>query len=147
MTSEKDFYGELAKFDPSPDLVDEATDMEEDDEHVLLICGDCPQARALADLADKCGFVVDVAVQTALEAEAGNFSKARKVQALPGFDNLIQACGIGRSHYVCIFAPDEESCLNALYESGQVPRNAAIFLPNSRKWACRMRNWRRFAAR
>ncbi|MCX4310528.1 MAG: XdhC family protein [Desulfovibrio sp.] len=117
MTSEKDFYGELAKFDSSPDLVDEATDMEEDDEHVLLICGDCPQARALADLADKCGFVVDVAVQTALEAEAGNFSKARKVQALPGFDNLIQACGIGRSHYVCIFAPDEESCLNALYEA------------------------------
>ena len=57
--------------------------MEEDDEHVLLICGDCPQARALADLADKCGFVVDVAVQTALEAEAGNFQKPGKCRPCP----------------------------------------------------------------
>lgn len=84
---------------------------------VLLVCGDAPQARALARLAHRCGFVVDVAVLKAGEADPANFPGAREVLSLPGFENLIAACGIGRSHYVCIFAPDEESCLNALYEA------------------------------
>ncbi len=81
MTSEKIFTGNWRNSTPAPIFVDEATDMEEeDDEHVLLICGDCPRPGLSPTLRTKCGFVVDVAVQTALEAEAGNFSKARKVQ-------------------------------------------------------------------
>ena len=45
MTSEKIFTGNWRNSTPAPIFVDEATDMgEEDDEHVLLICGDCPQA-------------------------------------------------------------------------------------------------------
>lgn len=100
------------------DDFDQNDDLEENEnEPVLLICGDCPQARALAVLAGKCGFIVDVAVQTASGAEAGNFPGIREIRTLPGFESLIEACGIGRSHYVCIFAPDEESCLNALYEA------------------------------
>lgn len=88
-----------------------------EEEPVLLVCGDAPQARALARLSSRCGFVVDVVVQTAIEAESGQFPGARSVLSLPGFENLIVSCDIGRSHYVCIFAPDEESCLNALYEA------------------------------
>lgn len=90
---------------------------EPEEEPVLLVCGDAPQARALASLARRCGFMVDVVVQTAVEAESDQFPGARSVLSLPGFLNLIVSCDIGHSHYVCIFAPDEESCLNALYES------------------------------
>lgn len=101
-------FDELAVQNP-PEMVEE--------EPVLLICGDAPQARALARLASLCGFIVDVVVQTAAEAESGQFPGARSVLSLPAFMNLIVSCDIGHSHYICIFAPDEESCLNALYEA------------------------------
>lgn len=69
---------------------------------VLLLCGGGHVSLEVAALAHACGFVVDVADDRPEFSNAERFPMARRCLTLPGFENLVEACGIGRRHYVAI---------------------------------------------
>lgn len=69
---------------------------------VLLLCGGGHVSLEVASLAQACGFVVDVADDRPEFSDPGRFPMARRCVTLPGFENLVAACGIGRRHYVAI---------------------------------------------
>lgn len=69
---------------------------------VLLLCGGGHVSLEVAALAQACGFVVDVADDRQEFSDPARFPMARRCITLPGFENLVQACGIGRRHYVAI---------------------------------------------
>lgn len=69
---------------------------------VLLLCGGGHVSLEVARLAHACDFVVDVVDDRAEFSNAERFPMARHCMVLPGYENLVQACGIGRRHYVAI---------------------------------------------
>lgn len=69
---------------------------------VLLLCGGGHVSLEVAALAQACGFVVDVVDDRPEFSDPGRFPMARRCVTLPGFENLVEACGIGRRHYVAI---------------------------------------------
>lgn len=90
---------------------------EPDGPPVLLICGDSPEAMALAELAAFCGFDTEVAATVPLEDGARKFPRARKISVTPGYEELVETCGIGREHFVCIFGPRGEGDYDALWNA------------------------------
>ena len=95
---------------------------------VLLLLGDCPEARAVARLAAECGFAVDMAVwepEGALPgaADAGPDGEGAAPPDIPGLRRYIRLapgsspvaeCAIGRRHSVCVFPPDAATATAAL---------------------------------
>ena len=69
---------------------------------VLLLCGGGHVSLEVARLAHACDFVVDVVDDRDEFSNAVRFPMARHCMVLPGYENLVQACGIGRRHYVAI---------------------------------------------
>ena len=69
---------------------------------VLLLCGGGHVSLEVARLAHACDFVVDVVDDRAEFSNAGRFPMARNCLVLPGYENLVQSCGIGRRHFVAI---------------------------------------------
>ncbi len=69
---------------------------------VLLLCGGGHVSLEVAGLAQACGFVVDVVDDRPEFSDPARFPMARRCLTLPGFENLVEACGIGRRHYVAI---------------------------------------------
>lgn len=69
---------------------------------VLLLCGGGHVSLEVAALAHACGFVVDVVDDRPEFSDPARFPMARRCLTLPGFENLVEACGIGRRHYVAI---------------------------------------------
>ncbi|MBQ9407032.1 MAG: XdhC family protein [Desulfovibrio sp.] len=69
---------------------------------LLLLCGGGHVSLEVARLAHLCGFVVDVADDRPEFANAARFPMARCCHVVPGFANLVAACGIGPGHYVAI---------------------------------------------
>ncbi len=96
--------------------VDSASELSEASP-VLLLCGGGQISVEVARLAHACGFVVDVVDETEEFANAERFPMARQCVVLPGFENLVKACGIGCRHYVAIFTEDHSSDRNALAQS------------------------------
>lgn len=90
---------------------------------VLLLCGGGHVALEVARLAHASGFVVDVADDREDFANAERFPMARRCLVLPGFDNLVESCGIGRRHYVAIITRghsfDREALVQALTSHAQ----------------------------
>ncbi|MDR2821227.1 MAG: XdhC family protein [Desulfovibrio sp.] len=95
---------ELCKNTPGMLIVNDATVYMEPLETtpVLLICGGGHVALEVAALARTAGFVVDVADDRPEFADPSRFPSARRCLALPGFENLVEACAIGRRHFVVI---------------------------------------------
>ena len=56
----------------------------------------------MARLAHACDFVVDVVDDRDEFSNAARFPMARRCLVLPGYENLVQNCGIGRRHFVAI---------------------------------------------
>ena len=69
---------------------------------VLLLCGGGHVSLEVARLAHACDFVVDVVDDREEFSNAVRFPMARQCLVLPGYENLVQSCGIGRRHYVAI---------------------------------------------
>lgn len=69
---------------------------------VLLLCGGGHVSLEVARLAHACDFVVDVVDDRDEFSNAVRFPMARQCLVLPGYENLVQSCGIGRRHYVAI---------------------------------------------
>ncbi|WP_298030480.1 XdhC family protein [uncultured Desulfovibrio sp.] len=69
---------------------------------VLLLCGGGHVSLEVAALAQACGFVVDVVDDRPEFSAPARFPMARRCLTLPDFENLVEACGIGRRHYVAI---------------------------------------------
>lgn len=69
---------------------------------VLLLCGGGHVSLEVAALAHACGFVVDVVDDRPEFSDPARFPMARRCLTLPDFENLVEACGIGRRHYVAI---------------------------------------------
>ncbi|MGE9984129.1 XdhC family protein [Desulfovibrio sp. SGI.169] len=69
---------------------------------VLLLCGGGHVSLEVATLAHACGFVVDVVDDRPEFSSPERFPMARRCLTLPGFENLVAACGVGRRHYVAI---------------------------------------------
>lgn len=69
---------------------------------VLLLCGGGHVSLEVARLAHTCGFVVDVADDREEFSNAERFPMARHCYVAPRYENLVQACGIGRRHFVAI---------------------------------------------
>ena len=90
---------------------------------VLLLCGGGHVSLEVARLAHASGFVVDVADDREDFANAERFPMARRCLVLPGFDNLVERCGIGRRHYVAIVTRghsfDREALAQALTSHAQ----------------------------
>ncbi|MDR1857169.1 MAG: XdhC family protein [Desulfovibrio sp.] len=76
---------------------------------VLLLCGAGHVAREVADLASGVGFDVDVVDERQEFADPARFPGARRCIALPGFEGLVEAMGIGRRHFVAIMTGDADS--------------------------------------
>ena len=70
--------------------------------YLLLLCGGGHVSLEVAALAHACGFVVDVVDDRPEFSDPARFPMARRCLTLPGFENLVEACGIGRRHYVAI---------------------------------------------
>ncbi len=89
-----------------------------DAQPVLLLCGGGDVSLEVATLAHACGFVVDVADDRPEFSDPARFPMARRCLTLPGFENLVEACGIGRRHYVAIITRehslDQEALTQAL---------------------------------
>ena len=108
-------------------LTPEAAARDEGEMPVLLLLGDGPVARALARLAAECGFAVDMAVRekdAELAAPAGAPGEGepatpdipglrRHIRLLPEED-AVEACHVGRRHFVCIFPEDAAAATRAL---------------------------------
>ena len=62
---------------------------------VLLLCGGGHVSLEVAALAHACGFVVDVVDDRPEFSDPARFPMARRCLTLPGFENLVEACGIG----------------------------------------------------
>lgn len=90
---------------------------------LLLLCGGGHVSLEVAALAHACGFVVDVADDRPEFSDPARFPMARRCLTLPGFENLVEACGIGRRHYVAIVTRghsfDREALAQALASHAQ----------------------------
>ena len=74
----------------------------DDTRPVLLLCGGGLVARAVALLAQTCGFAVDVADSRAEQADPAQYPCARRCLAVPGWVNLVHTCDIGSRHYIVV---------------------------------------------
>jgi len=90
---------------------------------VLLLCGGGHVSLEVARLAHACGFVVDVVDDRAEFSNSERFPMARHCRILPGYENLVQACDIGRRHFVAIITRghsfDREALAQALASHAQ----------------------------
>ncbi|MCH5143921.1 XdhC family protein [Desulfovibrio sp. UIB00] len=90
---------------------------------VLLLCGGGHVSLEVARLAHSCGFVVDVVDDREEFSNAERFPMARHCQVLPGYENLVQTCDIGRRHFVAIITRghsfDREALAQALTSHAQ----------------------------
>ena len=90
---------------------------------VLLLCGGGHVSLEVARLAHSCGFVVDVVDDREEFSNAGRFPMARHCRVLPGYENLVQTCDIGRRHFVAIITRghsfDRETLAQALTSHAQ----------------------------
>lgn len=90
---------------------------------VLLLCGGGHVSLEVARLAHSCGFVVDVVDDREEFSNAGRFPMARHCRVLPGYENLVQACDVGRRHFVAIITRghsfDREALAQALASHAQ----------------------------
>ena len=90
---------------------------------VLLLCGGGHVSLEVARLAHACGFVVDVVDDRAEFSNAARFPMARHCRILPDYENLVQACDIGRRHFVAIITRghsfDREALAQALTSHAQ----------------------------
>ena len=90
---------------------------------VLLLCGGGHVSLEVARLAHSCGFVVDVVDDREEFSNAGRFPMARHCRVLPGYENLVQTCDIGRRHFVAIITRghsfDREALAQALTSHAQ----------------------------
>lgn len=99
---------------PEYEEANEEKDKVEDIESpVLLLCGEGNIVNVVADLAVKCGFTLDVAT-----AETGDehlvWPEAAVIYRVPDWQEIVEICGIGRNHFVCIFLEDLELCEDIL---------------------------------
>ena len=90
---------------------------------MLLLCGGGHVSLEVARLAHSCGFVVDVVDDREEFSNAGRFPMARHCRVLPGYENLVQTCDIGRRHFVAIITRghsfDREALAQALTSHAQ----------------------------
>lgn len=90
---------------------------------VLLLCGGGHVSLEVARLAHSCGFVVDVVDDREEFSNALRFPMARHCRVLPGYENLVQACDVGRRHFVAIITRghsfDREALAQALASHAQ----------------------------
>ncbi|GAB1254973.1 MULTISPECIES: XdhC family protein [Desulfovibrio] len=90
---------------------------------ILLLCGGGHVSLEVARLAHACGFVVDVADDRPEFSNPQRFPMARRCYVLPEYENLVNACGIGRHHYVAIITRghgfDRETLAQALTSHAQ----------------------------
>lgn len=90
---------------------------------VLLLCGGGHVSLEVARLAHACGFIVDVADDRPEFSNPERFPMARRCHVLPAYENLVEACGIGRHHYVAVITRghgfDRETLAQALTSHAQ----------------------------
>ena len=72
----------------------------------MLVCGDGEAARAAAELAKSCGFLLEVAFNGDEAGARLAWPEADEVIPSPGWADLVELCGIGRDSYVCVFLED-----------------------------------------
>ena len=90
---------------------------------VLLLCGGGHVSLEVARLAHVCGFIVDVVDDRPEFSNPQRFPMARHCHVLPDYENLVEACGIGRHHYVAVITRghgfDRETLTQALTSHAQ----------------------------
>lgn len=92
--------GETVTWPEQGDAVEEV----HEERPVLLLCGGGAIAQEVARLAQASGFMVDVVGVAEDGVNTERFPMAQHCLTLPDFQNLVEACQIGRSHYVAILA-------------------------------------------
>ena len=91
-------HSELATTDGGETLAATANDTRP----ILLLCGGGQVARAVAILAQTCGFTVDVADSRTELADPAQYPGARRCNTVPAWTNLVHACNIGSRHHVVV---------------------------------------------
>lgn len=81
-----------------------------DEDIVILVFGDCPEAWALARLAVDCGFAVEAATDTAEPEFQANFPQDTQIHVVPDYLDIVDTCGIDRNFFVCVFMDNLEDC-------------------------------------
>lgn len=85
---------------------------------VLLLCGGGPESAAVAWLASACGFLVDVVDDVASVAQLRSaFPTARACISLPGFNNLVETCAVGREHLLAVMTHDADISAHVLSQA------------------------------
>lgn len=129
---------ESATDDLRPAADTSGPDAQEDilpDAPVLLLCGDSPESRATALLARQCGFLVDVVDDDTEDDNdlESSFPVARRCLRLPGFDHLVETCGIGREYYVAVMTREPELSCHVLAQALESPAAYVGMLGGRRK--------------
>lgn len=96
---------------------------EEQEPQVIVLCGNSPEALAVARLARDCDF--EIAVARREEPQPGDelAELADSVHVLENYDNFVSGCGIDNNHYVCVFAQNAGYCEHILSQC--LPSEAA----------------------
>lgn len=111
------FPPSLAGEEPLPEHEEsnEAQSAAEDIESpVLLLCGEGEAARKVAELALKCGFILEAAVSGSIEEARHTWPEANAVYEVPDWLDIVSICGIDRNYFVCLFMEDLELCEDIL---------------------------------
>lgn len=87
----------------------EAAEAETVEEPALLLCGDGAAAHATAELAVKCGFVLEI-FSDAEDAAASAWPEASAFYHTPGWLDVPQICQIKRNYFVCVFLESAADC-------------------------------------
>lgn len=101
----------------------EPEDAAQEEEQVVLICGDGEIALKLATLATDCGFALEVVSDSATPLSEELVDLARDVHILENYEDFANGAHVDRNHYICICSEDAEECERILMQC--LPSDAA----------------------
>lgn len=104
----------------APEAVSEPEEQAEMETPVALLCGSGDLVDSVGNLARDCGFLVELALNHALEYSP---DYCQDVKEIPDWQDFVVSCGVDRNCFVCIFVDDDIDCEDILLQC--LPSDAA----------------------
>lgn len=82
----------------------------------LLLCGSGEVARESAQLAQQCGFRLEIAIHDNSEEIEMKWPATDQVYIVPDWLDIVERCNIDRNCFVCLFIDNLEECEDILLQ-------------------------------